>query len=103
MSASEGGLFWKPAAAGSLRGDSRNEEDVAMTASFVQSRAPLAQQRMMLPIYGHKKQILYAVENFNVVVIVGETGSGESNLNAYERNDNYEHGAIENYFSAIMK
>jgi hypothetical protein len=32
---------------------------------------PLAQQRLRLPIYRHKKQILYALENFEVLVIVG--------------------------------
>ena len=51
---------------------------MAVSASFVRSRAPLAQQRILLPIYKHKKQILYAVENFGVTVICGETGSGKS-------------------------
>lgn len=38
----------------------------------------LQQQRRLLPIYKHRRQILYAVEHFSVVVIVGETGSGKS-------------------------
>ena len=33
---------------------------------------------MLLPIYKHKKQILYAMENHGVVVIVGETACGKS-------------------------
>jgi len=40
------------------------------------SRAPLAQQRMLLPIYKHKRQILYTMEHYGVICIVGETGSG---------------------------
>ncbi len=57
------GGFWKPA-----------DENGA----FNFSHAPLAQQRMLLPIYKHKKQILYAIQNFGVVVIVGETACGKS-------------------------
>lgn len=72
--------FWKPAPVVSSseqqvrEGGSRNEEDFALQASFSRSRAPLAQQRLLLPIYKHKKQILYAVEEYGIVVIVGETG-----------------------------
>eukprot|EP00536_Pseudo-nitzschia_multiseries_P008777 jgi/Psemu1/241501/estExt_Genewise1.C_2300002 len=33
---------------------------------------------MLLPIYKHKRQILYSVEKFGVVVIVGETACGKS-------------------------
>ena len=68
------GGFWKPASVG-WQDDARNQDDVGVSAAFVRSRAPLAQQRMMLPIYGHRKHILYAVEKHSVVVIVGETGS----------------------------
>lgn len=57
------GGFWKPA----------DESGV-----FNFSHAPLAQQRMLLPIYKHKKQILYAIEHYGVVVIVGETACGKS-------------------------
>ena len=39
---------------------------------------PLSQQRLLLPISKHKKQIIYALETHQVLVIVGETGSGKS-------------------------
>ena len=39
---------------------------------------PLSQQRLLLPISKHKKQIIYALETYQVLVIVGETGSGKS-------------------------
>ncbi|VEU45231.1 unnamed protein product [Pseudo-nitzschia multistriata] len=63
--------FWKPA-------DEANDETTGATAVFNFSSAPLAQQRMLLPIHKHKRQILYALENFGVVVIVGETACGKS-------------------------
>lgn len=80
--------FWKPAPPTKLTlagGDNddeqpRNQQDVAAAPLLLypKSRAPLMHQRMLLPIYKHKRQILYAVENYGVVVIVGETGSGKS-------------------------
>lgn len=67
--------FWKPAASPH---DQDGESSSTGTTAFNFSHAPLAQQRMLLPIYKHKKQILYAMEHFGVVVIVGETASGKS-------------------------
>jgi ATP-dependent RNA helicase DDX35 len=66
--------FWKPADV-TVREEQQNDETAATTFNF--SRAPLAQQRMLLPIYKHKRQILYSLENHGVVVIVGETGCGK--------------------------
>jgi ATP-dependent RNA helicase DDX35 len=74
--------FWKPAPTatsslqGQLREESRNDEDWAPV--FSKSGAPLAQQRLLLPIYKHRRQIIYALEDFGVVIVVGETGSGKS-------------------------
>mmetsp|Transcript_22699 Transcript_22699/g.56208 ORF Transcript_22699/g.56208 Transcript_22699/m.56208 type:complete len:722 (+) Transcript_22699:948-3113(+) len=63
--------FWKPA--------SRDDEESNTAAPvFNFSSAPLAQQRILLPIHKHKKQILYSVERFGVVVVVGETACGKS-------------------------
>mmetsp|Transcript_20026 Transcript_20026/g.42334 ORF Transcript_20026/g.42334 Transcript_20026/m.42334 type:complete len:737 (-) Transcript_20026:292-2502(-) len=63
--------FWKPAS-------HDNGKTNAATPVFNFSSAPLAQQRMLLPIHKHKRQILYSVEKFGVVVIVGETACGKS-------------------------
>ncbi len=38
----------------------------------------LSIQRQCLPIANHRTQLLYALENFSVIVVVGETGSGKS-------------------------
>eukprot|EP00041_Stephanoeca_diplocostata_P017929 m.370903 g.370903 ORF g.370903 m.370903 type:complete len:708 (+) comp20863_c0_seq3:146-2269(+) len=39
---------------------------------------PLSSQRKRLPIFKHREHILYMLENFQTVVIVGETGSGKT-------------------------
>ena len=81
------GTFWKPApppqsayhlGGGEYAASSRGGDNEAGFLLYPKSRAPLMHQRMLLPIYKHKRQILYAVENYGVVVIVGETGSGKS-------------------------
>ena len=43
-----------------------------------QPTGPLELQRQCLPIFKHRRQILYAVEHFSLVIICGETGSGKS-------------------------
>jgi len=82
--------FWKPGtnynsynqnvkdALLSDKEESSNQGDSGVTAHFNFSRAPISQQRLNLPISKHRRQILYAMEEFKVIVIVGETGSGKS-------------------------
>ena len=60
-----------------LREETLQESEVP-AAPFNFTSAPLAKQRLLLPIYKHKRQILYALEKHHVVVIVGATGSGKS-------------------------
>jgi ATP-dependent RNA helicase DDX35 len=70
----------------------------SLSTPFNYSTAPLAQQRMLLPIYKHKRQILYALEEYAVVVIVGETGSGKSTqIPAYL----WENGWADNGFQVV--
>lgn len=38
----------------------------------------LAKQRKLLPIYESRNNILYCVENFQTVILVGETGCGKT-------------------------
>jgi len=40
----------------------------------------MSQSKQMLPIAAHRTQILYALEKFGVVIIVGETGCGKSTM-----------------------
>ncbi|KAL7753895.1 hypothetical protein RI367_000827 [Sorochytrium milnesiophthora] len=39
---------------------------------------PMAQQRQRLPVFKHRTHILYLVERFQVLIVVGETGSGKT-------------------------
>lgn len=73
--------FWKPAPVSSQQQVLKEEfssqaETVSIPFNF--TSAPLAQQRLLLPIHKHRRQILYAVENYHVVIIQGQTGSGKS-------------------------
>lgn len=70
--------FWKPKPASHRQVLIEEGAGESLPTPFNFSSAPLAQQRMLLPIYKHKKQILYALEEYHIVVIVGETGSGKS-------------------------
>jgi ATP-dependent RNA helicase DDX35 len=81
MSSRNTGGFWKPEPASHreqvLREEVSGESEVP-AATFNFASAPIAQQRMLLPIYKHRRQILYSLEHHQIVVIVGETGSGKS-------------------------
>eukprot|EP00727_Mastigamoeba_balamuthi_P002636 m51a1_g1237 putative probable atp-dependent rna helicase dhx35 isoform x1 (678) ;mRNA; r:547885-550280 len=71
--------FWKPGTAGpgiGLDRESENEPKFAVQNPF--SRLPIQQQRVKLPIFQHKTSILYALEKYSVVIIVGETGCGKT-------------------------
>jgi ATP-dependent RNA helicase DDX35 len=73
--------FWKPSSGNTYITHDQVVVDAkssSATPVFNFSSAPLAQQRMLLPIHKHKRQILYSVEKFGVVVIVGETACGKS-------------------------
>jgi HrpA-like RNA helicase len=37
-----------------------------------------SQQRQLLPVWQHRKHILYAIEKYSTLILVGETGSGKS-------------------------
>lgn len=66
--------YWKPSI--SVNGE-RSKEDV-VAVSNQHKALPLSQQRTILPIFKHRKTLLYAIEKNAVVVLVGETGSGKS-------------------------
>ena len=77
----QAGGFWKP------KSSSQNERDTSKdnanndsTSSYVFNfnKSPLHLQKQTLPITKHKRQILYAMEHYSILIIVGETGSGKS-------------------------
>ncbi len=61
--------------------EDRPDLDASKDSSFVFNPSPslsLAAQRQRLPIAKSKLHILYLLERHQVVVVVGETGSGKS-------------------------
>jgi len=67
-----GGAFWKPSpgAGDDLLADDRDATAAAGTVHI--SSYPL--ERRQLPIAARRTQLLYALEQYGVVVLVGETG-----------------------------
>lgn len=75
------GKFWKP---GTIApGVDIEREDASTGPSSLLTFHPrknltLKQQRLMLPIYQKRDQLLYALEKYQTVIIVGQTGSGKT-------------------------
>lgn len=85
--------FWKPGtiapgsevlapSKNSSQLDRENEKDASTeTTNFVYNpnkKYSLQQQRIRLPIFQNREQILFLVEKYQVVIIVGETGCGKT-------------------------
>lgn len=68
--------YWKPGASLS-RGVERADEHGPIVDRKL-SHLPIGAQREALPIYRHRKGLLFALENYRSVVIVGETGCGKT-------------------------
>lgn len=65
--------FWKPQS----NTIDRNDNTIVLTNNKYQ-HLTITQQRQNLPINTQKANILYALENYNTVVVTAETGSGKS-------------------------
>merc|ERR1712137_784541 len=82
------GHFWKPEENKSRSHASRKLQDLSFRESETEGglqyvhntnqHYSLSQQRQSLPIYHYRKEILYMLEKYSVLVVVGETGSGKS-------------------------
>lgn len=75
--------FWKPGTVApgvNVERSSGSEDalDVPLVAFNPNGNLSLRQQSMLLPIYQSKERILYALETYRTVIIVGETGSGKT-------------------------
>lgn len=75
-------MFWKPGAAapGShLFPSDRASENESKPIVYNQwGRLNLNQQRARLPIYKSRDTLLYTLEHFPTIIVVGSTGSGKS-------------------------
>ncbi|OCF39888.1 ATP-dependent RNA helicase DDX35 [Kwoniella heveanensis CBS 569] len=74
--------FWKPGTAApgsSLDRESESEGSLLPSAGSSQNaHMSLEAQRQKLPIYKHREKILWCVEKYKVVIVVGQTGCGKS-------------------------
>lgn len=75
--------FWKPGTAAPQLGLERptglSETEAGDTIGYnPHYRLPFKQQKLLLPIARARENILYALERYKTVVLVGETGSGKS-------------------------
>ena len=77
--------FWKPNSSPSSSSFNNNNimketsnESSSSSFTFNFNRSPIHIQKQSLPITKHKRQILYALEHYSILIIVGETGSGKS-------------------------
>ncbi|KAL1411224.1 hypothetical protein Q8F55_002175 [Vanrija albida] len=72
--------FWKPGAVApgsSLDRETENEGTIVASSSKL-ANLSLEAQRARLPIYKHRTKLLWCVERYQVVIVVGQTGSGKS-------------------------
>lgn len=75
--------FWKPGTAGpgsTLDRESESEGSLLSgpITNNVNASLSLASQRTRLPIYKHREKLLYCVEKYGCVIVVGQTGCGKS-------------------------
>jgi hypothetical protein len=80
--------FWKPGTgrpgASSLGGAENGQEDgddgllFIFPSSRFGSGGGLQKQRQQLPVFKHRKALLYLAENHGTTIVLGETGSGKS-------------------------
>ncbi|KAL7422216.1 hypothetical protein Q5752_002862 [Cryptotrichosporon argae] len=69
--------FWKPGTAAPGSSLDRASEAEALVAPRP-STLSLETQRQRLPIAKHRQKLLWCVEKYRVVIVVGQTGSGKS-------------------------
>ncbi|KAE9406974.1 P-loop containing nucleoside triphosphate hydrolase protein [Gymnopus androsaceus JB14] len=72
--------FWKPGTAGpgsSLDRDTQTEENVVQSAPAYASLS-IQSQRERLPIFKHREKLLYCMETFGVMIVIGQTGCGKT-------------------------
>lgn len=75
--------FWKPgtdAPGGHIEEERLNTSESASSSVVYNPNASLSveRQRQSLPVFRYRNHILYLVENYRTVVVVGETGCGKS-------------------------
>jgi ATP-dependent RNA helicase DDX35 len=67
-----GAKFWRP------KTIEDEYDQLLIPDKYARSRIGLQQQRQLLPIAAYRSHLLYAVEHFQTVVVISETGTGKS-------------------------
>ncbi|CAJ0967404.1 unnamed protein product [Ranitomeya imitator] len=73
--------FWKPGTEGpgaNLAEERQSNAEVSSVIYNPHASLSIEQQRQKLPVFKLRNHILYLVENYQTVVIIGETGCGKS-------------------------
>ncbi|XP_076875098.1 putative ATP-dependent RNA helicase DHX35 isoform X2 [Brachyhypopomus gauderio] len=73
--------FWKPGSEAPGVSEERDVSTESTGAPFIYNpytALSIEKQRQKLPVFKHRNNILYLVESYQTVVIVGETGCGKS-------------------------
>ena len=78
-----GSKFWKPGSARPSRQQSssivdRHDSTTENVDLYQHSSMSIAQHRRHLPIAAYRAQLLYLLEKYRTLIIVGQTGSGKS-------------------------
>ncbi|TFK72582.1 P-loop containing nucleoside triphosphate hydrolase protein [Pluteus cervinus] len=73
--------FWKPGTAGpgsSLDRATESEGNIVSASPAGISQLSVQSQRERLPIAKHRQKLLYSVEKYGVIIVVGQTGCGKT-------------------------
>ena len=63
--------FWKPTAADADKGSLRGEGGGDLLSVNRNKHLSISQQRLQLPVYRYRTQILYALEKYRTLVLIG--------------------------------
>jgi HrpA-like RNA helicase len=67
--------FWRPPAADIDKGVVRDGEGGALLSVNRHKHLALSQQRQLLPIFRYRTEILYAIEKYQTLVLIGGKGN----------------------------
>eukprot|EP00960_Hanusia_phi_P038803 753607-Hanusia_phi.AAC.3 len=70
--------MWKPGTKGPSTTIERAVDEKCDVIVNKMKHLPISVQRKKLPIYRNRAHILYLLENYRTIIVVGETGSGKS-------------------------
>ncbi|KAJ7702475.1 pre-mRNA splicing factor [Mycena rosella] len=70
--------FWKPGTTGPGSSLDRDTDGEGFAVPSAISSLSIQNQRERLPIFKHRDKLLYAIEKYGVIIVVGQTGCGKT-------------------------